>query len=154
VALAFKTVRWIRRVASPAGVVKMHPEPGKAKQRVVLDDLAVGPRGRDAIAQEDYGVSVTQGEFSQRGVIRDRSEHQASEQHRQNLSSSSQNRRHDKSPLAIDPDARKRNDFPTQTVPTILTLYEYRGVPAASNPLADPTRPERLQELLRVTSCK
>ncbi len=51
-----------RGVAAPAGVDEADLPGGVAEQRVVLDDLAVGPRGGDAVAEEDDGVAVADGE--------------------------------------------------------------------------------------------
>src|SRR5207245_6729376 len=45
-----------------AGVDEAHLPLRVAQQRVVLDDLAVGARRGDAVAQEDDGVAVAQGE--------------------------------------------------------------------------------------------
>ena len=49
------------RVAAPAGVDEPDLAAGEPQQGVVLDDLAVGPRRRDAVAQEDDRVAVPQG---------------------------------------------------------------------------------------------
>ena len=49
-------------VAAPAGVDEADLAVGEPQQRVVLDDLAVGPRRRDAVAEEDDRVAVAQGE--------------------------------------------------------------------------------------------
>src|SRR5262245_56013242 len=56
-----------RRVAAPAGVDEAHLALGVAQERVVLDVLAVGAGGRDAVAEEDDGVAVLQGEVDRRG---------------------------------------------------------------------------------------
>src|SRR6185312_7040533 len=61
-------------IAAPAGVDEPDRAAGEAQQGVILDDLAVGPRRRDAVAQEDDGVAVPQRELGPRRHGEDRSQ--------------------------------------------------------------------------------
>jgi hypothetical protein len=62
--IGFQAIEAPLRCLSPsAGIDETHLSLRETKQRIVLDDLSVLPRCRDAIAKEDNRIPVLQGEL-------------------------------------------------------------------------------------------